>query len=90
MTLETWTELLSQVGPAHHRAFAWPPMARIPDWPTWYAAWLLERLPEPAPEVDEGRLAGFLAEAAETHKASGSAEDWPGFYARFLTERLES
>ena len=45
MTLETWTELLSQVGPAHHQAFA-ATDGEDPDWPTWYAAWLLDRLPE--------------------------------------------
>ena len=88
MTLEAWTELLSQVGPAHHRAFS-ATDGEDPDWPTWYAAWLLERMPEPAPEVDEGQLAALLATAAETHKTSGSTEDWPGFYARFITGRLQ-
>lgn len=88
MTLEGWTELLSQVGPAHHRAFS-ATDGEDPDWPTWYAVWLLERLPEPAPEVGEAHLAALLATAAETHKASGSTEDWPGFYARFVTERLQ-
>jgi len=89
MTLEVWTELLSQVGPAHHRAFS-ATDGDDPDWPTWYAAWLLERLPEQARKVDESRLAGLLATAAEKHMNSGSAEDWPGFYARFVTEHLES
>lgn len=88
MTLDEWTELLRQVGPAHHRAFS-ATDGEDPDWPTWYAAWLLERSPEPAPEVDQARLAALLATAAETHKASGSTEDWPGFYARFVTERLQ-
>jgi hypothetical protein len=89
MTLDVWTELLSQVGPAHHRAFA-ATDGEDADWPAWYATWLLERMPEPLPEVDESRLAMLLATAAETHKASGSTEDWPGFYARFLAEHLES
>lgn len=88
MTLDVWTELLSQVGPAHHRAFS-ATDGEDSEWPTWYAAWLLDRLPEPAPEVDEAQLAALLATAAETHKNSGSTEDWPGFYARFITERLQ-
>ena len=88
MTLEEWTALLSQVGPAHHRAFS-STDGEDPDWPTWYAAWLLERLPEPTPEVDEAQLTALLAAAADTHKTSGSEEDWPGFYARFITERLQ-
>ncbi len=88
MTLDVLTELLSQVGPAHHRAFSATDGEDL-DWPTWYAAWLIERLPDPAPEVDEAQLAALLATAAETHKTSGSTEDWPGFYARFVTERLQ-
>jgi len=89
MTLDMWMDLLSQVGSAHHRAFA-ATDGEDPDWPAWYAAWLLERLPEPAPEVDETELAALLATAAETHKTSASTEDWPGFYARFITERLQT
>jgi len=89
MTLDQWTELLGQVGPAHHRAFS-ATDGEDADWPTWYAAWLLERLPEQARKVDETRLAGLLATAAEKHKSSGSVEAWPGFYARFITEHLES
>ncbi len=89
MTVETWTELLSQVGPAHHRAFS-ATDGDDPEWPTWYAAWLLERLPEPLPNVDESQLAVVLAQAAEAHKTSGSKDDWPVFYARFVTERLQS
>jgi hypothetical protein len=88
MTLDTWTDLLSQVGPAHHQAFAIVD-GEDPDWPTWYAAWLLERLPKPQSEVEESELARLLQEAAEAHKASGSDEEWPDFYARFLSERLD-
>lgn len=88
MTIEAWTALLSQVGPAHHRAFS-ATDGEDPEWPSWYAAWLLERLPEQAGEVDETKLAALLASAADAHKTSGSDEDWPGFYARFVTERLQ-
>jgi NAD(P)H-hydrate epimerase len=87
MSLETWTELLTEVGPAHHRAFAETDGADS-DWPAWYAKWLLDRLPD-TQGIEESHLADLLAEAGETHKASGSNEAWPPFYARFLVERLE-
>ena len=89
MTRETWTDLLRQAGEAHHDAFA-STDGDDPDWPAWYAAWLLERASDPGPETDEAQLAQLLAEAAEDHKASGSAEDWPGYYSGFLMERLKS
>ncbi len=89
MTLDIWTELLSQVGPAHHQAFA-ATDGDDPDWPTWYAAWLLERLRGHSPVIEEPELVRLLEEAAQAHKASDGSEDWPAFYARFLAERLES
>ena len=93
MTLALWTELLKQVGPAHHAAFAATDGADE-EWPAWYAAWLLERLPNQdplnqKPITDESRLAGLLEAAAEAHKTSASTEEWPDFYARFITDRLE-
>ena len=87
MTRETWTDLLRQAGEAHHDAFA-STDGDDPDWPAWYAGWLLERMSES--ETDRIQLAELLAEVAEEHKASGTAEDWPGYYARFLMERLKS
>ena len=89
MTRETWTDLLRQAGEAHHDAFA-SKDGDDPEWPSWYAAWLLERVPEPASETDRTELADLLEEVAEDYKASGSAADWPGFYADFLMERLKT
>ena len=87
MSQETWAELLAEAGSDHHRAFAESDGAD-PEWPAWYANWLLDRLPE-TPPVEESHLADLLAEAAQTHAASGSSEAWPRYYARFLLERLE-
>ena len=89
MTLENWNELLSQVGPEHHQAFA-ATDGEDPDWPTWYAAWLLARLPGHSPAIEEPELVRLLEEAAQAHKDSAGTEDWPVFYARFLSERLDS
>ena len=88
MNLETWTDLLQRVAPAHHDAFA-STDGDDPEWPAWYAAWLLERLPAP-PGIDQSQLAELLSDAAADHKASGSTESWPAYYARFLIMRLQS
>ena len=88
-----WEVLLRQVGPAHQEAFA-ATDGEDPDWPRWYAEWLLERLSgEPGSLPDEAGLAALLEEAAEAHAAAGPnlgtlADDWPAFYARYLSERL--
>lgn len=89
MTVETWTELLEQVGPAHHVAFA-ATDGDDPDWAGWYATWLLDHLPEPL-EVEKSLnpvvLAGWLSAAADSHRASETTESWPPFYARFIVDQ---
>jgi hypothetical protein len=85
---ETWEVLLRQVGPAHHEAFA-ATDGEDPDWPRWYAEWLIERLDSEAGSVpDEAGLAALLEEAADAHAASGGIGDWPSFYAAYISERI--
>lgn len=86
MSSDSWEGLLRLVGPAHHEAFA-AVGGDDPDWPGWYAEWLLERIPSEM-KVDASELAGLLRVAAETQTASNNDEEWPVFYARFLAERL--
>jgi len=86
MTLEIWTGLLRQVGPAHHAAFA-STDGEDPDWPRWYAAWLLDHLPAQVRGSDD--LAELLAAAAAEYSVTSNADDWPAFYARFIVDRLE-
>ena len=89
MNVESLTELLNRVGPAHHEAFAGTG-GDDPDWAGWYAAWLIGHLLEDE-QSEEGRslpdvkeLAGWLSAAADEHRASGTKESWPPFYARFI------
>ena len=89
MEPDIWVDLLREAGAAHHHAFA-STDGDDPGWPDWYAGWLLDRLPEPRPEIDRADLAALLEEAAATHKDSGAGQDWPVFYARLLEERLEA
>jgi hypothetical protein len=82
VSVSRWAELLREVGPAHHQAFA-ATDGDDPDWPAWYAAWLHQRLPELT--VSEEELADLLVEAAGAHTATGSTEEWQDFYAHFLS-----
>jgi hypothetical protein len=86
MSADSWEELLRQVGPAHHEAFA-ATDGEDPDWSGWYAVWLHERIPS-GMKINASELAELLRVAAETHTASGDDEEWPVSYARFLSERL--
>ena len=77
MTLETWTDLLSQVGPAHHarlRRHRW----RRPGLAHLVCRLAARTFAGATPEVDESRLAVLLAEAAEAHKTSGSTRGLAG------------
>ncbi|MGQ0848724.1 MAG: hypothetical protein ACT4OP_06345 [Actinomycetota bacterium] len=86
MTVEDWEGLLRQAARAHHAAFIATDGAD-PDWPDWYAGWLLDRL---SPDAGPGReeLGRLLVEAEAAHATAGAAEEWPAFYARFVTSRL--
>ena len=62
------------------------------DWPTWYAAYLIEHgLPDllgVAGRVDADRLAGVLVRLDADHRADAGNEPWPSYYARRLPELL--
>lgn len=88
MSTTGWEMLLRQVGPAHQEAFA-ATDGEDPDWPRWYAEWLLENLSgEPGTVPDEAGLAALLEEAADAHASAGGVDDWPAFYARYISDRV--
>jgi hypothetical protein len=82
-------ELLSRTAEAHHRAFAATDGAD-PDWPTWYANYLLENGFEHLAEgstLSATDLSRLLIEADRQHRAEVQETPWELFYAKLLRAR---
>jgi hypothetical protein len=84
---ENLVELLREAGRVHHQAFAGVD-GEDPDWPLWYASYLLERLRlRFGPDLTRSELVTALVLAAEDHARQAPDTEWAVHYARFLTER---
>jgi hypothetical protein len=82
-------ELLSRTAEAHHRAFAATDGAD-PDWPAWYASYLLENGFEDLAEdstLSATDLSRLLIEADTKHRAEAQETPWELFYAELLRAR---
>jgi len=82
-------ELLGRTAEAHHRAFAATDGAD-PDWPSWYATYLLQNGLEHLVEVDTLSVPGLtrlLTEADRRHRAESDGTSWELFYAKLLLAR---
>ena len=78
--------LFQETGAAHHRAFA-STNGDDPDWPHWYAEYLLPRLAASVPHLTvTGLEADFKAVDAEQRATPGSLP-WPEYYARWFLAR---
>jgi len=87
---EALCELLREAGRVHHQAFI-EVEGDDPDWPLWYAGYLLERLRQQLdPTLTRSQLVTDLVLAAEDHAHSAPESDWAAHYARFLMERHSS
>lgn len=84
---EALSELLREAGRVHHQAFS-EVDGNDPDWPLWYAGYLLERLRKRLdPTLTHSDLVCDLVLAAENHTKNAPDDDWAAHYARFLTSR---
>jgi hypothetical protein len=60
-----------------------------PDWPSWYAGYILadlERLFGAEYQAEE--IANLFVRADQEYRASGSQESWMEYYARYFTQSL--
>ncbi len=83
----TLAALFRQAGAAHHRAFA-AVNGADPEWPAWYAEYLVPRL-EPLLRVSlsTGRLANDLAALDAAQRAHAPGTDWAAYYAAWFLAR---
>ena len=84
---EHLVELFLKTGQAHGQAFA-DSNGTDPDWPIWYAGYLLEPLSEALQTpFTRSQLVYCLMDADFEHVAIEPDRDWPGFYADQFIER---
>lgn len=84
---EALCALLREAGRVHHQAFI-EVDGDDPDWPLWYAGYLLERLRQQLDStLTRSQLVTDLVLAAEDHAQTAPESDWAAHYARFLIMR---
>ncbi|HVH63428.1 MAG TPA: hypothetical protein VNA65_07500 [Candidatus Dormibacteraeota bacterium] len=82
--LDELARLLSQTAEAHHRAFI-STDGFDPDWPSWYATYLLENgFDRFLRGATASKLTSILSEADRQHRAEGAPPPWERYYARLL------
>jgi hypothetical protein len=80
-------ELLRETGHAHHQAFIHV-NGEDPEWPAWYASYLVGRLGALLrTPLEESALAAQLAEVEEERAAKAPGADWPAYYADWFLRR---
>jgi hypothetical protein len=84
--VEAVAQLLTETSDAHHEAFH-EHDGDDPEWPLWYAEYLLDRL-EPLLDADLTRseLVYALVRAERERRGDSSSERWPEYYGGWLVD----
>lgn len=81
------TALFEQTSKAHHEAFAAVDGADD-DWPTWYANYLIDKLPSLlGKSFAKNELVDLLTQLSKDHSQTASGTPWPRYYANCFVER---
>lgn len=77
-------KLFEEAGAAHHRAFA-DTGGADPEWPLWYAGYLIDRLPALLEaDVTKSELVYLLVHLNRQQSLAAPGARWPRYYARYL------
>lgn len=80
-------DLFRKAGGAHHKAFI-KANGEDPDWPIWYADYLLEELRNLLnASFTKSELICLLVTAEKERALMAPGSDWPRYYANFFIER---
>lgn len=84
--IQELTDLLSETGKAHHRAFI-EADGFDPDWPLWYADYLFDRLTKLLEvKITRIELADLLQHLSEIQPVEAPSASWPVYYAQHIAE----
>jgi hypothetical protein len=81
--------LFHETGQAHHAAYA-ETDGDDPDWPIWYAGFLVDRLPEILNnEITRSELVYSLVLLSRQQSQLADKTEWPEYYARYFIENYQ-
>jgi hypothetical protein len=85
--IQELTDLFNEAKEEHVKAYS-DTNGSDPEWPIWYADYLLDRLP-PLLEASMTRseLIYLLVHLSKIQPADAPGADWARYYARYLAER---
>ena len=84
---EKLEELLRKTGSEHHRAFI-KTNGEDPEWPLWYADYLLDKLGKLLnAKFTKSELVYLLVMAEKERALMAPGADWPRYYTNFFIER---
>jgi hypothetical protein len=84
---EQLEDLFREAGSAHHKAFI-KTNGEDPEWPLWYADYLIEKLGNLLnAKFTKSELVYLLVMAEKERALMAPGSDWPRYYANFFIER---
>jgi hypothetical protein len=85
--IDELADLLNDTAEAHHKAFA-ATEGEDPDWPIWYADYLLDRMRQMLKaKFTKSELIYLLVLAEKENGSVAPGAYWPRFYANFIISR---
>jgi hypothetical protein len=85
--IDELANLLNDTAEAHHKAFA-ATQGEDPDWPIWYADYLLDKMRQMLnAKFTKSELIYLLVLADKENTSVAPGAYWPKFYANFITNR---
>ncbi len=83
-------QLLAAAGPAHHQAYI-ETDGDDPEWPLWYAAFLVDDLSKTlGRRVTQSQLVFHLIDMERQRSREAPDAAWPDYYAQQLAARAEN
>jgi len=81
------SQLFLETGQAHHQAFI-ETDGEDPEWPLWYADYLVDRLPAVlGRELTKSEIATCLVDLSKKQSLIAPQGWWPDFYAGYFLEQ---
>ncbi len=85
--IQIMTDLFLEAGQAHHQAFI-ETGGDDPEWPLWYAEYLMDKLPPLLEaEITKSELVYLVVHLSKRQSIEAPGASWPRYYARYLAQR---